>query len=120
MVEAVAPWAALPTFRGALDDLGFAMAQLEVLRADMSERGMLDEERQPVGAANYHQRVQGTVSRLRSELGLTPVAWGRLVQSLGSGDAETATRSLEHLQEVGRDLDRTIRALPGGVDVGSE
>lgn len=114
------PWCALPTFRGALDDLAFALAQLEVLRADMDERGMLTDDRQPVGSANYHQRVQGTVNRLRSEMGLTPVAWGRLVQSLGSGDVATATRSLEQLQEVGRELDRTVRALPGGDDDRSE
>jgi hypothetical protein len=116
----IAPWTALPPFRAALDDLAFGTAQLEALRADMSDRGMLNDDRQPVGSANFHQRVQGTVNRLRSELGLTAVAWGRLVASLGSGDAESASRSLEHLQAVGRDLDRTIRALPGGVDVGAE
>ncbi len=108
----LAPWCALPPFSTALDDLAFGLAQLEVLRTDMSERGMLDDERQPVGSASFHQRVQGSVNRLRAELGLTPSAWGRLVQSLSGGDTDAASRGLEALQEVGRELDRKMRALP--------
>lgn len=116
MLVEIAPWCGIATFRPALEDLAFAMAQLEVLRADMSDNGMLDGERQPVGGANFHQRVQGTVNRLRADLGLTASAWSRLVKSLGSADGEAVGRGIEALQRIGAELDRSLRALPGGDD----
>jgi hypothetical protein len=112
----IAPWCGIATFAGTLNDLAFALAQLEVLRRDMSENGMLDDEREPTGSANFHNRVQGTVNRLRGELGLTPSAWSRLVQSLGSADGAAVERGIEALQRIGAELDRSLRALPGGDD----
>jgi hypothetical protein len=115
-LAALAPWCALAPFRSALDDLAFGLAQLEVLRDDMDARGLLDDARHPVGSANFHSRVQSTVHRLRGELGLSPSSWAKLVARLGTADGDAVAHGIAALQEIGRELDRTMRALPGADD----
>jgi hypothetical protein len=91
-----APWTARQPFRGARESLAWCEAQLELLRAYGDAQGMLDAKGQTRPAVDLMHRLEGRVSTLRGELGLTPQALAKLLGQLAGvaaagGDEEALT-----------------------------
>ena len=78
-----APWTARPAFNGALRSLAWVEAQAVLLRRWIDEHGLLGDDGQPQ-AVVLLQRLETRASTLREELGLTPQALARLLNSLAT------------------------------------
>jgi hypothetical protein len=111
-----APWCAQDAFAPTVGAWSWAEGQASLLRAYVDEHGMLDADGLPRPACSLLHQVEVRAARLRSELGLSPNAWAKLVARLGSADHEAAGRGLEHLKSVGAELARTA-ALPSAEEV---
>jgi hypothetical protein len=114
----VAPWCSQRAFAAAVASWAYAEAQLVVLREWLGERGMLDPDGVPWPAAAMLERVEARAARARSELGLSPSSWARLIARLGSADGASVAQGVAALQEAGRDIDAQLRALPEGEEDG--
>lgn len=111
-----APWTQQRVFAPTVQAWAWAEAQATLLRMYVDDRGMLDDDGQPLPALALLDRTEVRAARLRSELGFSPSSWARLIARLGSAKGEAVAHGIAALQEVGRELDRTMRALPGGGD----
>lgn len=99
----VAPWTSAASFQGAVASWGWAEAQAHVLRAYLDEHGLVDDG-QPRGAAGMLERVEGRLAGLRAQLGLTPLALGRLLATLSQVDGDRGEQGLEALRRAGAEL----------------
>lgn len=97
------PWLGVEAFAGSVHDLAVAEVIVDRLVAYLAEHGLLDDDGNPRPAATMLDRWMGRAQRVRSEMGLTPAAWAKLLASLtASGDGET--NQLEALRKVGREI----------------
>jgi len=112
----VAPWTSAASFQGAVASWGWAEAQAVVLRAYLEEHGLIDDDGQPRPAAGMLERVEGRLAGLRAQLGLTPLALGKLLATLSQVDGEKGQEGLEALRRAGAELRRAadLRMVEGG------
>ncbi len=107
-----APWTNVPTFASVVAAWAQAEAQCVLLRSYFDEVGLLDDEGNPRPGMIQLDRCESRAAALRRELGLTPAAWAKLVQRLGTTDGEAAARGIEALQAIGAAIGERLRALP--------
>jgi hypothetical protein len=100
----VAPWTSAASFQGTVASRAWAEAQAHVLRLYLDERGLVDEEGQPRPAAGMLERVEARVAGLRGQLGLTPLALGKLLATLSQVDGDKGSQGLEALRRAGAEL----------------
>lgn len=112
-LSAAAPWTSGAQFAPTVAAWAWAEAQAQLVRQHLDEIGLLDEDGQPRGAANFLDRVEGRAAKLRAELGLTPASMVKLLGGLSSIDAGAAQGGLEALKAAGRQI-RTAAELPAG------
>lgn len=98
----VAPWCGHPAFAAEVQAAAWEEARVRLLQAWVNEYGLLDDRSE--GALSQLERAQGRASRLRSNLGLSPIAWAKVLASLASAKSEAAAGELEALAAVGREL----------------
>lgn len=112
----VAPWASAAVFAGSVASWAWAEAQAVVLRAYLDEHGQVDDDGQLRPAAGMLERVEGRLAGLRAQLGLTPLALGKLLATLSQVDGEKGQEGLEALRRAGAELRRTadLRMVEGG------
>ena len=100
----VAPWVSAAVFAGSVASWAWAEAQAYVLRQYLDEHGQVDSEGQPRPAAGMLERVEGRLGRLREQLGLSPLALGRLLATLSQVDGDRGAEGLEALRAAGAEL----------------
>jgi hypothetical protein len=100
----VAPWASAAVFAGSVASWAWAEAQAVVLRAYLDEHGQVDDDGQLRPAAGMLERVEGRLAGLRAQLGLTPLALGKLLATLSQVDSERGQEGLEALRAAGAEL----------------
>jgi hypothetical protein len=100
----VAPWVSAGAFAGSVASWAHAEAQAYVLRQYLDEHGLVDGEGQPRPAAGLLERVEGRLAGLRAQLGLTPLALGKLLATLSQVDAGKGEEGLEALRRAGAEL----------------
>jgi hypothetical protein len=91
-------------FAGSVASWAHAEAQAYVLRQYLDEHGLVDGEGQPRPAAGLLERVEGRLAGLRAQLGLTPLALGKLLATLSQVDAGKGEEGLEALRRAGAEL----------------
>jgi hypothetical protein len=101
---AVAPWTSAAAFAGSVASWAWAEAQAHVLRIYLDEHGLVDGEGQPRPAAGMLERVEGRLAGLRAQLGLTPLALGKLLATLSQVDGDKGEQGLEALRRAGAEL----------------
>jgi hypothetical protein len=118
----LAPWTSAASFQGTVASWSWAEAQAVVLRAYLDEHGLVDDDGQPRPAAAMLERVEGRLAGLRAQLGLTPLALGRLLATLSQVDGDKGAEGLEALRRAGAELraaaDRRAVQGNGGRTVG--
>lgn len=77
---------------------------MHVLRVYLDEVGAVDEEGQPRPAAAMLAQVEGRLAGLRTQLGLTPLALGKLLATLSQVDGDKGAEGLEALRRAGAEL----------------
>ncbi len=92
-ITSAAPWCASPAFRGAVGSWAWSEAQATLLRAYVEEHGMIDDEGEERPAVRTLDRVEGRLAKLRDQLGLSPAALGKLMQSAASVAATTGDQA---------------------------
>lgn len=107
----VAPWTSMPMFARDVEAWSWHEAECQVYRAWFDERGIIDEDGGPAGYERW-KRADAAAKEARAALGIRPTAWAKFVASLGSADSEVAARSLEHLKNIGRELEAATRETP--------
>jgi hypothetical protein len=112
----LAPWTSAASFASATASWSWAEAQVYVLRAYLDEHGLVDDEGQPRPASRMLEQVEGRLAGLRSQLGLTPLALGRLLATLSQVDADKGEQGLEALRAAGAELRQAadLRMVEGG------
>jgi hypothetical protein len=114
----VAPWTSAASFQGTVASWAWAEAQAHVLRAWLDEHGLVDDDGQPRPAARMLEGVEGRLAGLRAQLGLTPLALGRLLATLSQVDGDKGSQGLEALRRAGAELraaaDRQVVDANGG------
>jgi hypothetical protein len=112
----VAPWTGAAAFQGTVASWAWGEAQAHVLRVWLDEHGQVDDQGQPRPAAGMLERVEGRLGRLRGELGLSPLALGRLLATLSQVDGERGQEGLEALRRAGAELRAAAdqRVIEGG------
>jgi hypothetical protein len=100
----VAPWTSAALFQGAVASWSWAEAQAVVLRAYLDEHGLVDDDDQPRPATGMLERVEARLAGLRGQLGLTPVALGKLLATLSQVDGDRGAEGLEALRRAGAEL----------------
>jgi hypothetical protein len=100
----VAPWTSAASFQGTLASWSWAEAQAVVLRAYLDEHGLVDNDGQPRPAAGMLERVEARLAGLRGQLGLTPLALGKLLATLSQVDGDKGSQGLEALRRAGAEL----------------
>jgi hypothetical protein len=100
----VAPWTSAASFAGATASWSWAEAQAQVLGAYLDEHGLVDDDGQPRPAAGMLERVEGRLAGLRGQLGLTPLALGKLLATLSQVDGDKGAEGLEALRRAGAEL----------------
>jgi hypothetical protein len=100
----LAPWTSAPSFQGTVASWSWAEAQAVVLRAYLDEHGLVDDDGQPRPAAGMLERVETRLAGLRSQLGLTPLALGKLLATLSQVDGDKGSQGLEALRRAGAEL----------------
>ena len=100
----VAPWTSAASFQGTVASWSWAEAQAVVLRAYLDEHGLVDEDGQPRPAAAMLERAEGRLAGLRAQLGLTPLALGKLLSTLSQVDGDKGEQGLEALRRAGAEL----------------
>jgi hypothetical protein len=113
-LPSVAPWAGGAAFAATVASWAHAEAQAAILRAFLDEHGLLDDDGEPRPATVLLERVEGRAAKLRTELGLTPLALVRLLGGLSGVDAEAASSGLAALKAQGRQIRQA--AIDGGDD----
>jgi hypothetical protein len=103
-LAAVAPWTSAATFAGVTASWSWAEAQAVVLRRYLDEVGQVDAEGQPRPAAGMLERVETRLANLRAQLGLTPLALGKLLATLSQVDGDRGAEGLEALRRAGAEL----------------
>jgi hypothetical protein len=96
-----APWASAEAFAPTRAAWAWAEAQSAVLRSFLDEHGVLDEDHQPRPAVDLLGRVESRAERLRTELGLTPMALAKLLSSLSNVNPAAAAGGLDALVAAG-------------------
>lgn len=107
----IAPWASLPAFGAAVAAWSYTEAQAVLLRRWIDEHGVFDSDGVPVPAMSSLDRTEARAARLRGELGLTPLAWSRLLATLGSADPARSAAALDALKATGRELAEATREI---------
>jgi hypothetical protein len=112
----VAPWTSAPVFAGSVASWAWAEAQGYLLRQWLDEHGLVDDEGQPRPAARMLEQVEGRLAGLRGQLGLTPLALGKLLATLSQVDSERGQEGLEALRAAGAELRQAadLRMVEGG------
>jgi hypothetical protein len=100
----VAPWTSAVSFQGTVASWSWAEAQAVVLRAYLDEHGLVDDDGQPHPAAGMLERVEARLAGLRGQLGLTPLALGKLLATLSQVDGDKGSQGLEALRRAGAEL----------------
>jgi hypothetical protein len=112
----VAPWTSAGAFAGSVASWAHAEAQAYVLRQYLDEHGLVDDEGQPRPAAGLLERVETRLTNLRAQLGLTPLALGKLLATLSQVDGDRGAEGLEALRRAGAELRAAAdqRVIEGG------
>jgi hypothetical protein len=98
----VAPWTARPAFAATVASWSKAEAQCQLLHAYLDSNGLLDGEGHPRPATSMLTACETRAGNLRQQLGLTPVALAKLLQSLASVAASAGdTTSLDAVRAEG-------------------
>jgi hypothetical protein len=100
----VAPWTSASSFQGTVASWSWAEAQAVVLRAYLDDCGLVDDDSQPRPAAGMLERVEIRLAGLRGQLGLTPLALGKLLATFSQVDGDKGSQGLEALRRVGAEL----------------
>jgi hypothetical protein len=100
----VAPWTSAASFQGTVASWSWAEAQAVVLRAWLDEHGLVDDDDQPRPATGMLERVETRLAGLRAQLGLTPLALGKLLATLSQVDGDKGSQGLEALRQAGAEL----------------
>jgi hypothetical protein len=100
----VAPWTSAASFQGTVASWSWAEAQAVVLRAWLDEHALVDDDGQPRPAAGMLERVEGRLAGLRGQLGLAPLALGKLLATLSQVDGDKGAEGLEALRRAGAEL----------------
>lgn len=103
-LAAMAPWVSAAAFAGSVASWSWAEAQAVVLRRYLDETGLVDGDGQPRPAAGMLERVEGRLANLRAQLGLTPLALGKLLATLSQVDGDKGAEGLEALRRAGAEL----------------
>ena len=108
-----APWLGRPAFRYSVEAWAAVEAQSYLVNQWLDEHGLLDAKGRPHPATAYADRLHARASKLRSQLGLDPVVFARLLATFaGVAGGEDA---LEALKAEGRKLiEARAPALPTG------
>lgn len=96
-----APWTAQPAFAAEVQAWAWAEARCILLRAWVDEHGILDADGEPIPALSELERAEGRAGRLRSNLGLNPAAWAKLLNTLATAKDATADAAVDDLRAVG-------------------
>lgn len=101
----LAPWLAVAAFAPTVRALALAEARCRLLQAFVDERGLIDEEGvlRVAPAQAMLDREERKASKLREQLGLTPVAWASLRRAL-TDDPDVRIGGLEALKQAGHAL----------------
>jgi hypothetical protein len=100
----VAPWTSAPVFAGSVASWAHAEAQAYLLRQYLDDHGLVDDEGQPRPASRMLEQVEGRLAGLRAQLGLTPLALGKLLATLSQVDGDKGAEGLEALRRAGAEL----------------
>jgi hypothetical protein len=106
----VAPWTAAPAFTYTVKSWAHQEALAVLIRRWLDKVGTLDENGQPRPAVNLLGTIEGRLVKLRNELGLSPMALGKLLTMAATTASVTGDEAaLEALRSEGR---RIINARP--------
>lgn len=95
-------WVRRDAFAPAVAAWSRAEAMVQQVVAWLDERGLLDEDGEPRSATNLLLRLEATAANRRSELGLTPQSFARLLQATADqpGAAEERERLLAEARRL--------------------
>ncbi len=107
----MAPWLTRPAFRLAVESWAVTEAKAVLVDRWLDQHGLLDDDGVPYPANALSDRLHGRAMALRSQLGLDPVSFAKLLATFaGVPGGEDA---LEALKVEGRHLVEA-RGLPTG------
>jgi hypothetical protein len=109
-----APWTSAESFQGTVASWSWAEAQAVVLRAWLDEHGLVDDDDQPRPAVGMLERVETRLAALRGQLGLTPLALGKLLATLSQVDGDKGSQGLDALRRAGAELRAAADRRPVG------
>lgn len=95
----VAPWTSGPAYAATASAWCWAEARCRLIRAWLDGHQAVNDEGEVPNAATYLERIEGRAERLRSELGLGPMAQATLLTKLVSvaaaGDDDEGLKALK-------------------------
>ena len=122
-LASAAPWTTRPAYAATVAAWSRAEARCQLIGGWLDEVGHLAEDGRPRPATNWLDKLEARASRLRAELGLTPMALARLllatselVRSVPDG-VPSFDATLEALV---REAQRTVEAGAGRSVTGGE
>ncbi|MEY2451475.1 MAG: hypothetical protein QOD92_1049 [Acidimicrobiaceae bacterium] len=117
------PWASGPSFAPSVDAWAWAEARCVLYRRWFNEKGHHDADEQPLAGLERWDRVETRAEKLREQLGIGPLALGKLLGTIGSIDGPAAQSGLDALKAAGAALVQAAeqRALaPGAPDLDAD
>jgi hypothetical protein len=111
-----APWTARPAFEGSLRSLAWIEAQLLYLRRWIDDQGITGADGHLRDAFVMYERLEDRASTLRAELGLTPLALAKLLDSLATVAA--AHGDDDGLATLKAEGERIVSPRPGTLPAG--
>ncbi len=104
-LHATAPWTTGSAFTAARSSWSWCEAQCCLLRAWLDEVGLLDPDtHEPRPASALLDRLENRAAKLRTELGLTPLALTKLLSGLSSVNPAAAQGGLDALVAAGAQI----------------
>lgn len=102
----VAPWTTGPAYAATASAWCWAEARCRLIRSWLDSHEVVNDEGEVPNAATYLERIEARAERLRSELGLGPLALAKLLGALSSIDGPAAHDGLEAMKRAGAEIRR--------------
>jgi hypothetical protein len=117
-VEQAAPWTAAAPFARVLESWAWTEARCTLYRQWFDERGLSDQDGQPLPGLVEWDRCERRAATLRDQLGLTPASLVGILARVAATTPEAMAGSLDRLRAAGAAIRAAAeaRALEGGSD----
>jgi hypothetical protein len=101
---AMAPWCAAPVFEPAVQAWAWAEAQCVLYRRYFAAHGVGEDGEEPPASLDRWDRTEKRVQALRTELGLSPSSFTKLLRGLSAVDGPAAVAGIDALRDTGAAL----------------